>query len=140
MSTPDRALLAEKSAQVERHLERVATRLPAEGAGLAPGSDSTDAVILHLWQAVQLVLDLALSSCAQLGLGTPSSYADAFKRLASAGRLDPALADRLVLAAGFRNLVVHGYETVDLARVHKAATDGPRDLRAFIASLRDTLQ
>ena len=34
------------------------------------------------------------------------------------------LADRLVRAAGFRNLVAHGYGTLDLRRVHEAATNG----------------
>jgi uncharacterized protein with HEPN domain len=48
---------------------------------------------------------------------------------------DGALADRLVRAVGFRNLVVHAYADVDLLRVHAAATDGPADLRAFTAAL-----
>jgi hypothetical protein len=60
-------------------------------------------VILHLWQAVQLVIDLALSACSDLRLGTPASYADAFTRLASAGKLDAELARRLARAAGLRN-------------------------------------
>lgn len=94
-------------------------------------------VILHLWQAVQLVIDLALSACSDLRLGTPASYADAFVRLASAGKLDAELARRLARAAGLGNLMVHAYDSIDLARLHGAATNGPRDLRAFLAVLRD---
>jgi uncharacterized protein with HEPN domain len=40
-------------------------------------------------------------------------------------------------AAGFRNLVVHGYGRLDLRRVHAIASAGPADLRAFLAALRD---
>ena len=136
MTALDRQLLAERAATLERHLERIATHLPARPEDLAPG-DASDVVILHLWQAVQLVIDLALSACSDLRLGTPASYADAFVRLASAGKLDAELARRLARAAGLRNLMVHAYDSIDLARLHGAATNGPRDLRAFLAVLRD---
>ena len=139
MSRLDRALLAEKSAVIERHLARVEERLPADPAGLRPATDASDAVILHLWQAVQAAIDLAVSACLHFGLGTPASYADAFLRLHRAGRLDPALAERLSRAAGFRNVVAHAYDQLDMERVHRAASQGPTDLRAFLAALRDAL-
>lgn len=72
-----------------------------------------------------------------LGLGTPASYADAFRKLQQAGVLDDELAGQLVKAAGFRNVVAHAYESLDMRRVHAAATQGPASLRAFIGSLRD---
>ena len=43
---------------VERHLDRVATRLPGSPEDLQPATDASDAVILHLWQATQTVIDL----------------------------------------------------------------------------------
>jgi uncharacterized protein YutE (UPF0331/DUF86 family) len=106
---------------------------------LRPSTDAADAVILHLWQAVQIVIDLALAVCLHLGLGTPGSYADAFRRLAAAGRLENDLADRLVRAAGFQNVVAHAYEELDMARIHRAAREGPADLRKFLAVVRDLL-
>lgn len=137
MSALDRAVLAERAMAVERHLQRVAGRLPPTPADLGPSADTSDAVVLHLWQATQIVIDLAMSACVALKLGTPASYADAFRRLQQAGALEGPLTDRLVRAAGFRNLVVHAYETLDMTRVHQAATDGPADLRTFLARIRD---
>lgn len=133
----DRELLAERAAAVGRHLDRVAARLPADPDKLTPLSSVTDTVVLHLWQAVQVTIDLAVSSCVRLGLGSPPTYGDAFRSLAAAGVLDADLADRLARAAGFRNLVVHAYAELDLRRLHTIATDGPADLRAFLAALRD---
>lgn len=135
MSALDREILAEKASAVLRHLARVADRLPDDASALAPATDASDAVILHLWQAVQIVIDLAMSACLHLRLGAPGSYADAFRRLAEAGHLDPALADRLERAAGFRNVVAHAYERLDMARIHRTARQGPDDLRAFLATL-----
>lgn len=137
MSTIDRAVLAERTMTVERHLRRVAERLPAAAADLQPSTDASDAVTLHLWQATQIVIDLAMTACLSLKLGTPASYADAFRRLEQAHMIDAPLADRLVRAAGFRNIVAHAYETLDMQRVHAAAKEGPADLLAFIARLRD---
>ena len=121
---------------VERHLQRVADRLPASIADLQPATDASDAVVLHLWQATQIVIDLAMAACLSLNLGTPASYADAFRRLQKAGAIDDTLADRMVRAAGFRN-VAHAYDTLDMTRVYAAANDGPADLRRFLILLRD---
>lgn len=139
MSPLDRAVLAERTSAIERHLERVAERLPATPEELAPSTDASDAVILHLWQATQITLDLAMAACLELNRGTPASYADAFLRLAEGGVLEQDLAQRLALAAGFRNVVAHMYERLDMARVHRAASEGPRDLRAFLHALAEHL-
>ncbi len=125
---------------VERHLARVAERLPSETSELEPSTDASDVVILHLWQATQIVIDVAVALCVDLHLGTPSSYADAFRRLQSGGKLDEDLAAKLVRAAGFRNVVAHAYEDLDMARVFEAASRGPQDLRKFLAAARDLLE
>lgn len=140
MSALDRDLLAERLLAVERHLRRVAERLPEDASDLRPSSDASDAVVLHLWQATQIAIDVATAACVKWSIGTPATYADAFTRLADAGVVDPELAQRLKSAAGFRNLVAHAYERLDMARVHAAATNGPADLRALIAAIRDRLE
>ena len=139
MSGFDRAVLAEKASAIERHLARVADRLPADPEQFKPSTDASDAVILHLWQAVQAVIDLALAACLYLHLGTPNNYGEAFERLARDGYLEAGLAERLTRAAGFRNVVAHTYDRLDMARVYKAAREGPADLRAFLAVLRDLI-
>jgi uncharacterized protein YutE (UPF0331/DUF86 family) len=137
VSVLDRAVLAERAMALERHLARVAARLPATPAELQPSTDASDAVILHLWQATQIVIDLGMTACLAFNLGTPSSHADAFRRLQRAGVIEEPLADRLVRAAGFRTVVAHAYEALDMNRVHQAAVTGPSDLRRFLASVSD---
>jgi uncharacterized protein YutE (UPF0331/DUF86 family) len=139
MSRLDRELLAEKAAVLERHLARVAERLPADPEELRLMTDASDTVILHLWQAVQLVLDLAASACVHFRLGAPQNYGEAFHRLAEAGLLEPELAMRLTRAAGFRNVVAHTYGEIEMDRVYRAASEGPADLRAFLAALQEHL-
>ena len=71
MTTIDRQLLAEKAAAIERHLARVEATLPHDRAQFQPGTLESDAVILHLWQAVQISIDIALAACVRSKLGTP---------------------------------------------------------------------
>ena len=136
MSPLDREVLAERTAAVERHLRRVAERLPARPDELEPSSDASDAVVLHLWQATQTVIALALAVCLESIWGR-RPYADASRRLAAAGRLPEDLATRLALAAGFRNVVAHAYDKLNMTRVHRAASQGPADLRAFLRMVRE---
>lgn len=135
MTAFDRDLVAAKTAAVERHLSRVHAKLPSDASALASSSDAADAVVLHLWQAVQLVLDVAFAACLHRKLPTPATYAEAFLMLARESIIDAALAERLARAAGFRNLVAHAYEALDMAAVHTAASSGPADLRAFLAAM-----
>ena len=116
-------------------MEPVLTRAYQDLLLEAKSMSALDAVILHLWQAVQLVLDLAMSSCVRLRLGTPATYAEAFLKLSDAGIVSRDLAERLGRAAGFRNLIAHQYDTLDMRRVYLAATQGPGDLRAFLQAL-----
>lgn len=139
MSELDRELLAERAMAVERHLRRVADRLPARVEEFQSGTDASDAVILHLWQAVQITIDLAVAACLKFDLGAPQGYADAFRRLQAADMIDDPLAGRLVRAAGFRNVVAHAYDTLDMVRVYRAASEGPSDLRAFLKALEQRL-
>jgi uncharacterized protein YutE (UPF0331/DUF86 family) len=139
MTPVDLHVLAERTASVERHLARVEAKLPVTPDLFQPSTDASDAVLLHLWQAVQIVIDLGVSLCVRLSLGAPASYADAFQRLANAGHLDRGLADRLSKAAGFRNVVAHAYDAIDMQIVYAAARSGPHDLRTFLARVRDLL-
>jgi hypothetical protein len=63
VTTLDRAVLAERTMVVQRHLQRVAGRLPPSADDFQPATDASDAVILHLWQATQIVVDQALRAC-----------------------------------------------------------------------------
>jgi len=131
----DREILAERASTLERHLKRVAERLPKKAADFFSGTDESDIVVLHLWQAVQLTIDSAMSACIFLRLGTPSSYVAAFYKLSEAGYREKELAVRLAHAAGFRNRIVHAYEELDMQKVYKIAYEGVNDLRTFFAVL-----
>ena len=104
----------------EAYLARRQTRLAAERA---------------LQLAVQACIDVAAHLVAELGLGTPDTYRDAFRGLAHEELLDEALAQRLGDAAGLRNILVHEYLEIDPRQVWMAL-ERLDDLRAFAEAAR----
>lgn len=88
--------------------------------------------------ALEACIDAAQHAVASEGLGVPASNADAFRSMADADLLDGELADSMAGAAGFRNVLVHGYTEVEDARV-VANLSRLDDLRAYVRAVTGLL-
>lgn len=84
----------------------------------------------HLQVAIQAAIDIALHVLAEDTTETPEDYGAAFVLLAQHDVIPAALAQQLRLAAGLRNLLVHGYADVDPQRIW-AHLDDLDDLVTF---------
>jgi len=84
--------------------------------------------------AVEGCIDAAQHVCASEGFGPPETNADAIRLLADHGLLDDATAEPVARAVGFRNVLVHGYATVD-DDVVIAALARLDDLRTYVRAL-----
>ncbi len=131
---------------VRRRLREIDRRLAALRAIRAAGRDryrgdlrTQAAAERHLQLAIQSAIDISVHLLAEDTATTPDDYASAFVLVADElGVMDRALADRLRLAAGLRNILVHGYLDVDVDRVW-AHLDQLDDLGAFAAAVESYL-
>jgi uncharacterized protein YutE (UPF0331/DUF86 family) len=55
------------------------------------------------------------------------------------GWVPPELATALGNMVGFRNIIVHGYDSVDLSVVESVVTDHLGDFHAFVRAIRARL-
>lgn len=86
----------------------------------------------YLVQAsAQICIDVANHLISSEGWRVPRDFRDAFTVLEERRVLGEGLADRLRALTGLRNRLVHLYEEVDDALVHRAIRDGLGDLDAF---------
>ena len=69
-------------------------------------------------------------------LGEPETNRALFDLLRRADLLDPDLAESLYAVAGFRNVLVHGYQEVDHAIVRDIVEHHLDDLLAFTSTIR----
>jgi len=102
---------------------------------LIADDDLQNILTLNLAKAVQIAVDIGTSIIAESDVCAPITTRAVFDRLESLGELSPATANRLRLAAGFRNLAIHRYESIDWFVVFTACREGPDDLRAFAAEI-----
>jgi uncharacterized protein YutE (UPF0331/DUF86 family) len=89
--------------------------------------------------AIQAALDVASHIVSDERLGEPATNRDLFDRLATGGWISKELAAKLGDMAGFRNVLVHGYQDVDLDIVVDAATNRLEDLTVFVTAVRKRL-
>ena len=123
----ERDVVLAKVATVDRCLARIEeAREP--GRGLRP-VDVEDIVVLNLQRVVQAVIDLASHVVATEGLGLPDSVSGSFTLLENEGMIGAELAERLRKMVGFRNIVVHHYETIDPVIVEAILEKHLGDLR-----------
>lgn len=86
----------------------------------------------------QNALDVATHLAASTGRDVPD-YAAAIDRLAEMGILPQDFAARFRGVAGFRNVLVHGYLDVDVARLHGLLNNNLDDFSAFARHIRSYL-
>ena len=109
--------------QLRRHTGRPISALRGD-------LDSLWAVERGLQICAQNALDVATHLVAGAGRDAPDC-ASAIDRLAELGVLPQPFADRFRAMAGFRNVLVHGYLEVDVARLHRILNEHLDDFREF---------
>ncbi len=89
--------------------------------------------------AIQAALDVASHIVSDERLGEPRTNRELFDLLERAGWVSPSLAQTLRNMVGFRNVLVHGYDTVDLAVVEDVLRSRLGDLVDFVSVIRRRL-
>jgi len=86
--------------------------------------------------AIQAALDVGSHLVSDERLGEPDTSRDVFRLLARAGIVSEDLGARLERMAGFRNVVVHLYQDVDVGIVRDVVENHLDDLLQFAAAIR----
>jgi uncharacterized protein YutE (UPF0331/DUF86 family) len=89
--------------------------------------------------AIQAALDVGSHIVSDERLGEPETSRDVFRLLGRAGYVPAELLGRLEQMAGFRNVVVHLYQDVDLGIVRDVVENHLGDLLEFVAAIRRRL-
>jgi uncharacterized protein YutE (UPF0331/DUF86 family) len=90
--------------------------------------------------AIQAALDVASHIVSDRRLGEPATNRELFLLLERDGWIAPELRGTLADMAGFRNVIVHGYDDVDLMIVRDVLTHHLDDLARFAACITQKLE
>jgi uncharacterized protein YutE (UPF0331/DUF86 family) len=101
----------------------------------------------HAWLAerglqlgAQVILDVGNHILAGEYGESALEYQEILRRLGAHGVLTRGLAERLSGLGGFRNILVHGYLTIDPRKVYEALSRAPQDFTDFEAEVGEWLQ
>jgi uncharacterized protein YutE (UPF0331/DUF86 family) len=133
----DPELLAKKLARIETCVRELRTLSRPERIA---ADLREERFVEHTLQiAIQSAIDVAAHVVADERLGEPATLREHFDLLARAGWIPRTLVEGLHDMAGFRNVLVHGYDEVDLAIVRDVVEHHLGDLLDFVAAMRARL-
>ncbi|MBA2353942.1 MAG: DUF86 domain-containing protein [Acidobacteria bacterium] len=130
----DPELLAKRLALIETCVSQL--RILARPDAIAHDIREQRFVEHTLQIAIQAALDVASHVVSDHRLGEPRTNRELFDLLARDAWIPETLAESLRKMVGFRNVLVHGYDDVDLAVVQDVIANRLGDLVAFVATVR----
>jgi uncharacterized protein YutE (UPF0331/DUF86 family) len=133
----DRDLISKKLALIESSVQELRTLARPEEIR---NDVREERFIEHTLQiAIQALIDVATHIVSDERLGEPKTNRELFDLLRRYGWLSAELAQTLQRMTGFRNVLVHGYDTVDLAIVEQIVRDRLEDFLSFVAAIKPRL-
>lgn len=126
------AVLQRKIMRFRTALDRLAVKGPMSLEAFLANEDAQDIVCRNLQLAIQVCIDMATHIVADAGWTPPKDLAGLVEALRAHGVIDDPTASSVRKAIGFRNILVHEYDALDLTIVHALWQTRVGDLARFI--------
>lgn len=134
----DRDVILEKINSIQRCLATI-HRATANQPHALDDIIIQDAVVLNLQRSVQLCLDMASILIADFKWGLPSTLRDCCLILRDNQVLDASLTDKMIKMIGFRNIIVHEYQKLNIDILKSIVKDRLGDFEEFYSSVLNYL-
>ncbi len=131
----DRDVIWAKLSSLTFHLERVQKKRDVPLESFLRDIDRQESVLFNLQAAIQDCIDLAAHVVSDERLGVPAGTSELFYLLEQRSVIEPELAEKMVRAVGFGNLIVHEYGRLDLGTVCRVAQEDLADLESFARAI-----
>lgn len=116
---------------IERYLIRV-KEVYKENPDNLKNYTKQDSIVLNIQRAVEATIDIAMHIISIKKLGIPKNSRDAFEVLAYNEIIDEKILEKLKNMIGFRNIVVHNYQKLNLEILQKVIENNLDDFNEFI--------
>jgi uncharacterized protein YutE (UPF0331/DUF86 family) len=126
-----------KISQIRQRLTRLKYKKDVSVARLRSDPDTQDIVLHNLQLAIQGCVDIGSHIIADEGWGIAGSFSEIFYILQEKKVLGPVLTDKMIAMVGFRNLLVHEYETIRFDLVYDILQTHLSDIEEFLLAIID---
>ena len=131
----NQALLKTKIAHINKSVERLSQKANVSLKEFKSDADLQDVIIHNLQLAIQGAIDIASHIISDEGWGVPNTLVGLFDILKEHKVLDEKITDVMRRMVGFRNIIVHEYDEVDLDKVHQILTSRLDDFNGFLKQI-----
>jgi uncharacterized protein YutE (UPF0331/DUF86 family) len=131
----DKDLILAKASSVKRHLRRIEEKRNIDLNIFLKDIDRQESILFNLQMAIQKCIDIAAHIISDEGFGVPGSTNEMFYLLEENDFMGRDITEKMVKAVGFRNLIVHEYEKIELGQVFEIALKDIKDLNDYLKSI-----
>jgi uncharacterized protein YutE (UPF0331/DUF86 family) len=133
----NQSLVKTKMMNILKNVERLSRKSATSLADFKSDVDIQDIVVHNLQLAIQGAIDVASHVVSDEGWGVPNTLAGLFDILAEHKVIDEKTCDIMKRMVGFRNLIIHEYEDIDLDKVYQILTSRLGDFNGFLKQVSD---
>lgn len=131
------SIILKKISHIRHNLARLREKQGISINTLREDLDIQDVVLHNLQLAVQGCVDIGSHIISDEGWGIAGSLNEIFYILQDKGAIKAELADKMVAMVGFRNILVHEYQDVDLDIVHNILRIHLKDIDEYLIAILD---
>lgn len=126
----DREMILKKLGDLEKYVKELQRHQRYTLEDLRKDLSKQWTVSHGLQLAIQIVLDVGNHILADRGINA-QDYTDLIDKMGDHYIIPPEFARKIRGLAGFRNVIVHGYSSIDLVRLHSNLRDNLGDFSDF---------
>ncbi|MDQ6970170.1 MAG: DUF86 domain-containing protein [Mariprofundus sp.] len=124
-------VMINKIQSIQRCIKRAKEEFQLAGDNFSQDFSRQDAAILNITRACEQAIDLANVVIKTRKLGIPNESRESFALLAKAGLISDSLSENLQRMVGFRNIVIHQHQDIEVAVIQAVIESGLDDLLLF---------
>lgn len=131
----NKSVVYKKISHVRHNLSRLREKNGIRLETLKTDLDAQDIILHNLQLAIQGCIDVGAHILADQGWGVAGSVNETFYILQDMNVIPLELAEKIIAMVGFRNILVHEYETVNLEIVHNIIENRLNDIEEFLLTV-----
>lgn len=131
------SIILKKVSHIRHNLSRLREKKNVPINAFKDDLDVQDIVLHNLQLAVQGVIDIGSHIISDEGWGIAGSLNEIFYILQDKGVIKREMAEKMVSMVGFRNILVHEYQDVDLDIVHNILSKRLKDIDNYLLAILD---
>lgn len=131
MTALDSQVVEKRLAKLEEVTSRLEHARPRSAEELAESDVVSDATLYRLQIGIEAIVDIGSHILAEVYHQHPETYKDTLLELGKLNVVPREFIEQNVAMVGFRNLIVHQYGEIDLAKVFSYLEEAPNVFREF---------